>query len=144
MTGCHTEIHKRHVSLHISPGVSSWSMGGKSRTSILGVKMFRGAYACLCLVRKSRSLVYKHGWAETARRGRERRMEWSENEIEKGEREVWKTESCFISDSEAEECFYRGRVDRHFPSQNFGTIGQSSQRTGLSRGTDKAAMGFPR
>lgn len=39
-------------------------------------------------------------------------------------REAWKAESCSVSDSEAEACFYRGRVDRHFPSQNFGTIGQ--------------------
>lgn len=68
MTGCHTDIHKRHVSLHMSPGVSSWSMGGKSRTSILGVKVFCGACVCLRLVRKSRSLVYKHRRAKTARR----------------------------------------------------------------------------
>lgn len=51
-------------------------------------------------------LVCKHSKAETARTGRERSMEWSENKIERGkEKEVWKTESWFISDSEVEECF---------------------------------------
>lgn len=88
MTGCHTDIHKRHVSLHMSPGVSSWSMRGKSRTSILGVKVFCGAHACLCLVRKFRSLVYKHSRAETVRTQRERSIEWSEYEIERGKRDA--------------------------------------------------------
>lgn len=99
MTGCHTDIYKRQVSLHMSPGVSSWSMRGKSRISLLGVKsVLCSGRACLCLVRKSRSFVYKHSRAETARGWKERSIKWSKNEIERGKRKAWKTESCFISD----------------------------------------------
>lgn len=143
MTDCHTEIHKRHVSLHMSPRVSTWSMGGKSWTSILGVKVFCGARACLCLVRKSRSLVCKHSRAETARKGIERSMKRSENEIERGREGGLVNRKLFRIWFRGWVMFLQGKGGQAFPKPEFWNGWSVVPKDWAESGTDKAAMGFP-